>query len=336
MKRVFQRPKWRAYSRRRQQDELAKRRRRAAHGRSATSPKGPTERRLQVLHAPARFCLFENVDEVLRLIDGIKQAAKRRRSPYIDMERVVDVSPEALALLVSVVKDRRLRVKVNGNFPRDPSARRIVEASGFLAHVSDSRLRSENDEGAIQENRTRARVAPETAREMIRFALRRLGLPSTKQAPGAYRVLIECMSNTHQHAAVSKEPRERWWLMVHAPKESGRATFTFVDNGIGIAESLDRRRMRDAIMGILGLRDEGDLIRQLLQGEVGSRTGLNYRGKGLPAMRVQHERENIRNLRVLSNNAVASLSLRYFRHTTVGLSGTVIAFDLEARDFRSQ
>jgi hypothetical protein len=331
---VYQGPKWKAYSKRRQRDEEEKRVRtaRLTAGRPATRLRGKQwsdPKRQHWITAPEVFCLFEAPEPILKMVDEIKSAARRRRTPYVDLRKVRQITPETLALLVSVVKDNRLRANVNGNLPIDPAARRMVAGSGFLNHVSDSVHPESRNLGYIQREGSNVRVTPKDAKRMIHFANERLGRGPSVPSTGAYRVLIECMSNTHQHAAArNPRNRERWWLMVYAPPGTDRASFTFVDNGIGIAESLDRRDLLHTIKSALGISTEGELIRQLLAGGIGSRTGLKYRGKGLPAMRFQHERGGIRALKILSNSALADLRSSTYRHLSNGFSGTVISFEL--------
>ncbi len=122
---------------------------------------------------------------------------------------------------------------------------------------------------------------------------------------GLYNTLSESMTNVRQHAYPEgcKIPEQfrRWWMFSScqspASGQDGNLFLAFYDFGVGIPDS-----MRERLVGLaeqsaetlhrllrhLGLTHGKGLDRQLLQLAVDhtrSRTGLPFRGKGLPEMK---------------------------------------------------
>ena len=151
----------------------------------------------------------------------------------------------------------------------------------------------------------------------------------------SYRVLIESMSNTHNHALSAKAKRERsqeletWWATVYADKARKRVCFTFVDAGVGIFASVRLGKIR-ALYRYVGLRSDTHILRDLLNGKVESSTGLPYRGKGLPAINRLSEGHRIESLIILANDVYANVSAGEYRMLPVAYRGTLLYWEITA------
>ncbi len=336
MKKVFQEQKWKEHSSRRQRDEERKRRRRKLLRVGRAQPRRRRRRRgarrQTVIDVPKRFALFENPEEVLAFIAALKAAAAKKRSPYIVMRDVEVITPETLALLLCVIKDPRLGVVIRGNVPAKDELHELLAESGFFDHVRTDSKRSPPRKGMIRA-RTNTKVSPSTAREIVRFAAQHL-TGKDAGASGAYRTAIECMSNTHQHAA-SATGVEKWWLMAYHPKNEPFVSFTFIDNGVGIIDSLSRKKILDKLMEWFGVSRDAEVLRELIRGDIRSRTGLQYRGKGLPAMREQNSRKMIKGLKLLSNRAMVDVSANTYTELSGGFSGTIVFWQLDEEGVRA-
>ena len=173
--------------------------------------------------------------------------------------------------------------------------------------------------------RTSEKVEAETASELISFATGVIhGSPRDDYA--TFRTLVEVMSNTNNHAA-SGHKHESWWATAYCDQASHYAGFTFLDNGVGIFESVPLRMVRRAAR-TLGLTSNQELLREILKGDIGSRTRLHYRGKGLPAIFDLQRRGRIRNLIIVSNDVFADIENDDFRHLPKAFDGTLLHWEL--------
>ena len=129
----------------------------------------------------------------------------------------------------------------------------------------------------------------DVASALIRFSAEKLfGEPL--KLKGVYTTLIECMNNTINHATMDEDDKEVWWATVYFDEERKIAFFNFLDNGVGILESLDLKWHNDLKL-MTGLKNNADILREVLEGKIGSRIGLSYRGKGLPEIYKRFRRE---------------------------------------------
>jgi hypothetical protein len=143
-----------------------------------------------------------------------------------------------------------------------------------------------------------------------------------RRSLGSYGTLIECMMNTHQHAAGDSGGKERWWLTAFYEEASGRAFFTFVDLGVGIFDSLKLAPYKAFF------RSNISLLRDILQGKIASSTGLKYRGKGLPKINKFLQRDQIRDLVIVSGNVYANVSEDRFETVDPPFEGTLLNWEM--------
>lgn len=103
-----------------------------------------------------------------------------------------------------------------------------------------------------------------------------------------YDCMSEAVTNTKKHAypVRSNKSENRWWMFSQAT--DNKLTVAICDLGIGIPDSLlIKKEMSDYIRDLRGLFRVEQMHKRLLKVAVSSnrsRTGLPYRGKGLPQM----------------------------------------------------
>ena len=71
------------------------------------------------------------------------------------------------------------------------------------------------------------------------------------------------------------------------------------------------------------------MVRWLFVGDVGSRTDLPGRGKGLPKIARAHADGEIKRLVVLSNRVYANFETKEFRKLNEEFSGTLLYWEIE-------
>lgn len=186
-----------------------------------------------------------------------------------------------------------------------------------LPHVSHGQISQEQSK----------KVQPDLAKELVHFGTRALGLE--QKCTAAYSVLIESMSNTHNHAA-PKRPTdpELWWATVFADAARKRVCFTFVDTGVGIFQSVKLSKVRK-LYKVLGIRNDADILREMLHGKVESSTGFAYRGKGLPNIYKMSETGRIKSLVIVANDVYCNVPANEYRMLKNSYRGTVLYWEIE-------
>jgi hypothetical protein len=199
------------------------------------------------------------------------------------MKCVTKLTPDAIALLTASIKNLSKRgIRVRGNYPTEPSANEAIRQSGFDDYFSDKPYKSERgqlvceDRFDVDSKRAEARLA----KQLIDFASNGPSVPPRLKC--VYGHLVDCMTNTHEHAAADPGT-ERWWASVFIDKERGCDCFTFIDLGVGIFQSIELTR-RLKVLTMFSLLTRPDIIRKILRKEIPSSTGLSYRGRGLPSI----------------------------------------------------
>ncbi len=255
--------------------------------------------------APTSFSFIEHPEEMLAFLDKIFAVSQRRvwrrgsvrhfMRVFIDMAQVKYLTPDAIPVLVSVVASKESRaIAFGGNVPNDPALQEIFTQSGFYRHVTSRKRLQVDEQGSIRERKSYV-VEADTARDLVKFATEKLyGKKVRKQ--GVQRVLIECMSNTRNHADPKEIHFKPWWASAYYWKDKRKVCFTFIDTGVGIFESLKKKGLLDILMSAFKSIDNRQILREILEGKIGSRTGLDYRGKGLPSVREVLEKGLISNL----------------------------------------
>ena len=142
------------------------------------------------------------------------------------------------------------------------------------------------------------------------------------------------MSNTRDHASESRSRTETWWATVYCFPETGIACFTFVDCGVGIFNSVKLKPLK-RFLRASGYTPNSDILKQMFHRKIESRTGLHYRGEGLPRIFDSMKRGGISNLVVVSNDAYANLATDSYQTLSGSFTGTVVYWGIAARKSRS-
>ena len=331
MKKLYTLPQWK----RRQKIIRKKRlRRRAASRLKARRSRQLKAHRIAafepgVVTAPPTLNLMSAPDALCIFLADLREMYRKKKVILIDMREVIDLGSEAVSALLSILTDRQIITgrRTQGFSPRNQTALLTLVHSGFFNHVQIQGKKPDIQTHGINrwEKERRDEVDSEVAKELVDFATQGLyGTP--RREPGTTTTLIELMSNTHQHADPENEGRESWWASVYI--DADKARFTFVDNGIGILES-GVLRFGDSLRRLFGIRNNTDFLRKIFLGEMESRTRNPRRGRGLPKIHTLFESGSICNLRVLTNNVYADLSIDNFLELERPFAGTLVTWEIQ-------
>jgi len=143
------------------------------------------------------------------------------------------------------------------------------------------------------------------------------------------------MLNTNNHADLTSKGAKNWWLYVNHDSENKVVSFAFVDFGIGIFESLKNKPASSKWFGWLEklsstiLRGNDDILKLIMNGDFHRTvTGKYYRGKGLPGIADALSRNQLLNLKLMSNDAFGDVSNGLYKKLKSSFNGTYIYWEL--------
>lgn len=293
------------------------------------------KRGIQTLTAPTVFSLVEAPDEMLRFLKNLRSYLFLRNIHVkIELEEVTTIDPESVAVFVAIIESiPKGRVsRVSGTVPRDPICARRLHDFGFFQHVKGG-LNLGVPAGTIRKLHKGTKVEGNTANDIIKFGLERLNEKTSKHGP-TYNIFTEAMGNTFQHASQKikrdeQTERCRWWASAYHDDTKKSVCFTVVDLGIGILKSFNfRQNWKAALQRFTIHQSDGKKLNLLLDGKIPSRTGVKYRGRGLPNMKEACVQHRISNLLILSNRAFAHVEKGTYKTLSVGFGGTIIYWEV--------
>ena len=325
-KKLFSTNRWKAYlkSRQRAQERNAKRRHKRARFRVYIKRR-PKRRFFYHAVAPETFSIVQNPIAAIDFLNTLHYHAPRYNLT-IDLSNVKHLTSDAIAALVATLP--QLNTYVRGNLPIETASQKMLVASGFFSHVRRMEPLPKDPYGQISQERSK-QVQPDLAKELIHFGTRALG--KEQKCNAAYRVLIESMLNTHNHAAQPKrKEQEQWWATVYADRERKRVCFTFVDTGVGIFQSVRLGKLRSLYRRVR-ITNDAKILRDMLHGKVESSTGIPYRGKGLPAIFKLSESDRIHSLVIVANDVYGNVSSGEYKIQPVKFIGTLLYWEIEIK-----
>lgn len=289
--------------------------------------------------APSTLSLLEDAPATVGFFRELAESKRRYPSLWVDLSGVKRLTHDGIALLISHIKDKSGggKASVAGNEPADGKVRALLLESGFYKHVYRRGQRRDDEPEEQGEMLRQIGLHPdgELMRRLIHGVTARL-YGKHQDLRQTYRVLMEAANNTFDHASprgparqgrrshaeilYAAQRRERWLALAHYDRD-GFATFCLLDRGVGILNSANFRWFTKA-QRKLGIA-AGALLQKVFDGTIESSTGQPYRGLGLPAIRRCAEHPTIRDLTVVTNDAVANLGAGVYKTLGVDFRGTL-------------
>lgn len=283
----------------------------------------------KIIQLPNIFSITNNRSEVLDFFSSLnKLNVSQTRYIFFDSSKMTDISHGAITVLLSMIgwlNDRG--ISVSGNLPNDGKIKEKFERSGFLSFFrtigTRNYERSENVIVARGEKKTNSEL---TAR-LIRKSSKTVWGQEDKN-PNIQGMVIELMANAINHAYLGKVNQKGWYLAIEHLQEENKVKFCFVDNGLGILKTL-QKRFPDKIATLIGGKRANNIIRRAFEGEFGSRTKLSNRGRGLKAIKKVFEKEHISSLKIITNNIFYDFDLGVAEELKEYFEGTVYFWEVD-------
>lgn len=339
MKKLYSESKYKQLTRKRQQRDLSRIRRRneivkelnaarRSYSRGLLRQRGgfrPYSKR-EVLVAPENFSFINNTEVLIKFFNDMEKLFKKGHDVFIDFSGIKLLTPDSLAVLVSKIKDENFNrnMNVGGNEPEDEQLKEQFVRSGFYNVVVPQSKSKEPATGSFRQKRSK-KVEPETSDDLINFVTKKL-YGKYRKSGGVTNALLESMSNTRGHAAGTGGGHERWWATAHCDTKAKKAYYSFVDNGVGIFRSKKPHILASALK-LLGIKTNAELLEKMLHRQIPSRTKIPYRGRGVPSIYNSLIRGDIGNLIIVTNDVYAKVQQSEYRRLTRPFSGTFLYWE---------
>ena len=288
-------------------------------------------------NAPVNFSIIGNHEQVIAFCNDLKNDYYKSHKVFVNMERVTSVSNESLGLLVShMMLFQQRRIKYDGNFPLDEKSRAIVIKSGFLEHLYLNSRKS-------SVNRINSSIYTHAAKESNAELVGVLIESSSKflwnkyyNYGGVYNALVELMLNTYEHGN-EIEGKQKWWVTVTKDEESQKVTFSFLDYGRGIINTLrntQHKRYHGVIKKLLTkigsiTNKDAMLLKEVVEGAlVLSEKGEPQYGNGLHSIYTDMRDNLLDNVIIITNNVYADLKNGNYQMMSVHFYGTFISWEI--------
>ena len=292
------------------------------------------------MSAPRLFSLVENTVEMLAFVKRAR--ALHERLPLsqwigLDMRSVERVAADGVVFFLALIDEFRDAGRSFLNLdPSTPSVLRQLEESGFFTIIKPLGRQRRVAGRVFRQGfrRKSAIVQPDIALAAIDFSSLVLWSGEKRRHTDLYKAIIECMSNTNNHASGpdGRYAAPRWSLSVSESDIPDRVCFSFIDPGVGIYRSANVLRiLRPLYDNIPSLMRSERVLEQIMTGKLASSTKLAYRGKGLPKLRELAKQGKLANLQVITNSVVAKISAdaeSYERIQDAELSGTFLYWEI--------
>lgn len=279
-------------------------------------------------HLPKEFCLLNNHEEVLSFFLRVRKALEKKSQVTIDFSTVSTITPSAVALLLAKVSNRRWNNggKIKLIRPVNSDVDTVLQSCGFYALLGKGQT---SQKGVIHTKKNN-NVDVDIALQVRVLTARHIYGQDDSSIKPLYRTLIECMANTKNHASNIESIQTTWWLVVYnGEKETGEkwTSFSFIDTGVGIYNSANIKKLLK-FAAQLKLTRRTDILKDMLEGNVGSRTGLDYRGKGLPKIYNDFMNGHLKNLHIVTNKVFLGLETGTSVEMNKSLDGTFLYWEI--------
>jgi hypothetical protein len=282
--------------------------------------------------APSVFNLsYDNCVPVIEFINDLKELGKGGKNINIIMENVTEIGEGAISMLLSVINELIAQeILVMGSKPKNKNVNSILEKSGFFRYlktiVSKDNLHSKN---TILRTGSSSTPGSELASE-VRKAMETIWGVNAR-CPRLFGGIFEMYRNSCDHAFIDDEG-VIWHLGLSHFEELNLVKFSFVDNGKGIIKTFISGLLKQFVNFF---QDNTDILTTAFTDGIESRTGLSWRGKGLPAIYEMRLDNIISGLIVITNDVYIDFDKNIRLTLPVSFSGTYYYWEMDRNCLKS-
>jgi len=249
--------------------------------------------------APIYFNLSPiNADRTIEYINQVKKLGNKRKGVDFNLRDVTDIGVGAISMLLSVMEELRGQgIRFRGTKPDNIDAKNVLERSGFMKFVHGNvSIENKNSKNIIFTGNKRTHHTE--ILDAIHDSMETVwGVKGRSQL--LYGTIVEMIKNSCKHAFKS-DKNVRWHFAVSHDQMTNTVKFSFVDNGIGVVSSHEKDNLLRKFGGIF--RNNAEFIEGAYTEGIKSKTGLSWRGTGLPTIYETFDFGIIKNLAVITND----------------------------------
>jgi hypothetical protein len=280
------------------------------------------------LIAPEDFSLINNSEATIEYFNLAHAQLKKNNRILFDISKIKTLTTDAIAVQIAKIKDAKFHLNNNiiGNEPDDENLKKLFVQSGFYDYVNTRGPKPTTDKNLLIHEITNNKVEPDIAKTACLLGLKHTFKNEAIFEP-LYDILIEVMQNTNNHAGTTRGIYD-WWLHVYTHPDSSKTSYTFLDLGVGIFESLPVQSFKRDFLELLGLKSNLDLVPKLFAGEIKSRTARPERGKGIPQVFECSQNKTFETFILISNDIYADLKTKNYRLIKTQFEGTLFYWEI--------
>ena len=292
------------------------------------------------IKAPSNLSMIDEPEKTIAFINKLKDKFTAGKSVFVVLEHVENIGYDALVVLLSIlIRFKSKNIPFTGDFPINPIAKEMLLESGFLDYlyfkIADTERYAINNYGSIKTHAWK-KVDSALTSKIIHDASINIW-NEERRCPGVQKCFIELMHNTNNHADIEIQGGKHWFLSVQNRKKDNKVSFSFVDFGVGIFESLNNKKddskwynWSTKLKNYFTFNNNADLLELILKGKMHETvTGQYYRGKGLPGIYDSLQRKQIANLHIITNDVFANVEINVFTTIRNSFSGTFVYWELD-------
>ena len=257
------------------------------------------------LTAPNVLSVFQNPIDTLKFFDTVREkvkAATVNNQLFFDLSNIQVVTIDSVMYLIAIIRNTKkiksLQITCSGNMPNDQKAKRVIESSGFYQFVSPLYNYNHykiNDSINITQGIDADPILAGSICDFVHYHST-LGRKETRPL---YKMIIELMTNTKQHAYNKNNVMDRNWY-IYVEDSHAYLSFVFLDTGAGIPNTIKMKNLVEMIKGALDIDDANFIASAFDVTQMRSETKLSYRGKGLPEIYKRIKENYIEDFSVVS------------------------------------
>lgn len=276
--------------------------------------------------APSQFSFVHNTNETLKYFVDAERLFKKKDKLNLNIDDITELTPDAIALLVASINDKDFHHNsgYKGDAPKKPELKKIFKESGFYNFVSSKGFNRIGD-GNLLHKEMHTKVMPVLAMKAALTGIRHTFGNEEPYEP-LYDILIECMSNTNNHASLKSNEKCKWWLYVYNEPDTKNTSYSFLDLGVGIFDSIVvQGYLKNLLKGTVVYKNI-KIVDDLLSGKIQSRVDEDneIRGKGIPQIVEHSKHKTFKEFYIITNDVKINLKTFEKEQLDYNFSGTFL------------
>jgi len=281
--------------------------------------------------APSKFSFIHNTNAVLKYFIDAEKLFKEKHKLNLNIDEIEVLTPDAISLLVASINDNDFHHNsgYKGDAPKKPELKKIFKESGFYNFVR-SRGFNKASNGNLLHKEMHTKVMPVLAQKAALIGIRHTFGNEDPYEP-LYDILIECMSNTNNHASLKAQKKCNWWLYVYNDPDSKNTSYSFLDLGVGIFDSVVvQGYFRKILKGTVAYKNI-KIVDDLLSGQIQSRVDEDneIRGKGIPQIVEYSKLRTFKEFYIITNDVKINLKTAEREQLDYNFSGTLLYWEIQ-------